>query len=681
VNPIAFDPKTYRIDGQPAFLYSGEFHYFRVPKADWARRLKLFKEAGGNCVATYVPWLIHEPEEGRFDFSGTESDGVRDLEGFLRAAAEAGLHVIARPGPYQYSELKYDGLPGWLCENYPELGARDIDGKPFRKSSVSYVHPLFLEKVAKWFAVVGPILARHTVSRGGPIAFVQVDNELVGIHTWFGTLDYHPESMGFGRRDGRYPRFLRERYRTVAALNRAYGAKFASFEKVRPRMPEKTPHRAATLMRRDYLDFYLGTVARAFKGDFVLGSDHYYNLSQNSAQNNPTPQYATDAFYSLEMLRLLGFPPTVFEMPSGSCCDWPPITPEDERACYLANVALGAKGINYYIYTGGPNPPGCGTTTDIYDYGAPVGPGGEVRPLYRVQKELGLFLKERPWLAEAEREADCRLVLDFEAARSEKYWKGRGDVAFSPPDAWAFLRKGPLMTAMCASLSPEFCDLGSDKWTSDASTPVVVAASSSMSAEKQERLVKFLKRGGQALVAPVLPALDENMKKCTILADFLGRPAMRPTGKDFVRLTIAGAVNVYMNGEAFLWTKLPRGAEVVGTDEVSGLPIAWEMKTRGGGRALVLGFRWMQAMREHERMLRALLERLGLTPRVQCDNPNVWTSLRTSGGRSALFLMNLLSAPQTAAVRCRPAWSNAVIDAGRHEMAGMTVKVVEMGKT
>jgi hypothetical protein len=84
-------------------------------------------------------------------------------------------------------------------------------------------------------------------------------------------------------------------------------------------------------------------------------------------------------------------------------------------------------------------------------------------------------------------------------------------------------------------------------------------------------------------------------------------------------------------------------------------------------------------MREHERMLRTLLERLGLTPRVQCDNPNVWTSLRTSGSRSALFLMNLLSAPQTAAVRCRPAWSKEVIDAGRHEMAGMTVKVVEMG--
>ncbi len=69
MHPVSFDRTGFFLRGKPAFLASGEIHYFRVPKSDWARRLRLLKEAGGNCVATYVPWLIHEPAEGDIRFS------------------------------------------------------------------------------------------------------------------------------------------------------------------------------------------------------------------------------------------------------------------------------------------------------------------------------------------------------------------------------------------------------------------------------------------------------------------------------------------------------------------------------------------------------------------------------------------------------------------------------------
>jgi beta-galactosidase len=95
--PVSFDRHCWRIGGQAAFLVSGEFHYFRVPKADWKRRMSLLKEAGGNAIATYVPWGLHEPTEGQFVFSG--QGGILDLEEFLETAREAGLYVIARPGP------------------------------------------------------------------------------------------------------------------------------------------------------------------------------------------------------------------------------------------------------------------------------------------------------------------------------------------------------------------------------------------------------------------------------------------------------------------------------------------------------------------------------------------------------------------------------------------------------
>ena len=76
---LRFDSTSFLIGTKRVYLLSGEFHYFRVPKQDWRRRMQLFKEAGGNCLVTYIPWLLHEPEEGVFRF----------------------------------------GLPGWLYENYP----------------------------------------------------------------------------------------------------------------------------------------------------------------------------------------------------------------------------------------------------------------------------------------------------------------------------------------------------------------------------------------------------------------------------------------------------------------------------------------------------------------------------------------------------------------------------------
>jgi beta-galactosidase len=116
MNPVSFDSLCYRLDGRRHYVYSGEFHYFRVPRRDWGKRMRLLKAAGGNALATYIPWMIHEPQEGDFRFSGAKHLA---LEAFLDKAAEMELHVIARPGPYQYSELAYAGLPGWLCENYP----------------------------------------------------------------------------------------------------------------------------------------------------------------------------------------------------------------------------------------------------------------------------------------------------------------------------------------------------------------------------------------------------------------------------------------------------------------------------------------------------------------------------------------------------------------------------------
>ena len=53
-------------------------------------------------IDSYIPWNVHEPEAGQFDFSGQN-----DLVSFLQLAQKYGLLVILRPGPYICGEWEY----------------------------------------------------------------------------------------------------------------------------------------------------------------------------------------------------------------------------------------------------------------------------------------------------------------------------------------------------------------------------------------------------------------------------------------------------------------------------------------------------------------------------------------------------------------------------------------------
>ncbi|MBN1249133.1 MAG: beta-galactosidase [Anaerolineae bacterium] len=725
MKPITFNPTCYQIGNQPVYLNSGEFHYFRVSRTDWRRRMELLKEAGGNCVATYIPWLIHEPEEGAFRFD--RGDGITDLEAFLELAHSLDLYVIARPGPYQYSELIYGGLPGWLFAQYPEVQAQTIDGHPFGLPSVSYLHPVFLEKATAWFAAVCPILARHTVSQGGPIAFTQFDNELMGIHIWFGGLDYNPTTMGFGDPEGRYPQFLRRRYKTLEALNQAYATSYLSYAAVQPLSPDRAQDSPRDVLRlRDYFDFYVETTTEyakflcrlmrehridtplmhnaanpgmnayfkelkaALGEELLLGSDHYYNLSQSWPQNNPTPQYARNVFLSMESLRLMGQPPTILELPSGSASDWPPITAQDAAACYMTNLAYGMKGHNYYVFTGGPNPPGVGETTDMYDYGAPISARGRIRPLYHAQAAFAAFIADHKSLTESRRVCDCRIGLDADYARADQVWQGRAGLLYSPADAWRFLSTGLLTSAFCASLSPNGVDLDSDRWVTDTTTPLLVAASEMMARDRQERLVRFVQGGGRLLIAPVLPAVDEDFRPCTVLADFLGGPEIIADTNPVTRVMVQGpkgTISNVLKNEVFVTQKLPSESDeeaeasirIVATDELTGNVLGWQLTTPAHGQALFLGMSWDHRKDEQAAALTAALRWLGLQQVVMCSNPNVWTSLRVSGDAAILFLMNLFSTPMKAEISYCGA-HGAHIDLGQQRVPAMSVKALEVSR-
>jgi beta-galactosidase len=117
---VDWDNDVFVKDGRPHRVLSGSLHYFRVPRAYWRDRLLKARAMGLNAVQTYVPWSMHEPWPGVYNFVGNDrSDsnvsvlGNLNLTAYLKLAQEVGLDVILRIGPY-ICETNMGGLPPWL---------------------------------------------------------------------------------------------------------------------------------------------------------------------------------------------------------------------------------------------------------------------------------------------------------------------------------------------------------------------------------------------------------------------------------------------------------------------------------------------------------------------------------------------------------------------------------------
>lgn len=180
------------LDGEPMLLQAGELHYFRTPAEHWPHRLGLLQAAGFNAVATYIPWLWHEPDEGAFDFDG-HSHPMRNLAGFLDLAADMGLFIIARPGPYIMAETINEGIPPWVFTRYPQVAVVAQDGRLC--NIASYLHSDFCACVARWYRAVFGVLAPRQVTRGGRILLVQLDNEMGMPHWVRNMMDVNPDTL------------------------------------------------------------------------------------------------------------------------------------------------------------------------------------------------------------------------------------------------------------------------------------------------------------------------------------------------------------------------------------------------------------------------------------------------------------------------------------------------------
>ena len=345
---VTYDKYSLKVDGKRLYVWSGEFHYWRLPSPDlWRDVLQKMKAAGFNAVSIYFDWGYHSPKRGVYDFTG-----VRDVDKLLNIAQEVGIYVLARPGPYINAETDSGGFPGWLTT---QAGLA-------RTSAPDYI-----AAAKEWFTAIDAILKRHQVTDGGgPVLLYQVENEYSGTVL---DAEYMQTLVDKARADGiTVPLF----HNDVWA-----GGKWAPGKPGAP-------------------DLY------AFDG-YPQGFD-----CTNPAVWKQAPEYrwARNASPTTPMF-LAEFQGGSFDPWGGpgyeKCRE---LTNADfESVFYKNNISSGATLQNFYMTFGGtswgwlPDPRVVYTS---YDYGAAISEARQLGPKYDEQKRLGYFTQAVAPLAETD---------------------------------------------------------------------------------------------------------------------------------------------------------------------------------------------------------------------------------------------------------------------------------------
>jgi beta-galactosidase len=155
---VTWDKHSLIVRGERVLILSGEFHPFRLPSPGlWLDIFQKIRAIGFTCVSFYVDWALLEGEPGHI-----RMDGVFALEEFFNAATEAGVYLIARPGPYINAETSGGGLPGWLSRLKGKIRTSDQD---------------YLDAITPYMHTIGQVIAKAQIHHGGPVILFQPENE------------------------------------------------------------------------------------------------------------------------------------------------------------------------------------------------------------------------------------------------------------------------------------------------------------------------------------------------------------------------------------------------------------------------------------------------------------------------------------------------------------------------
>ncbi|KAH8594370.1 glycoside hydrolase superfamily [Bisporella sp. PMI_857] len=360
-NIVTYDQHSLKVNGERIFVFSAEFHPWRLPVPDlWLDVFQKIKSLGFNTVSFYVHWALLEGEPGQY-----RADGIFAFEPFFDAAKQAGIYLIARPGPYINAEASGGGFPGWLQRIEGQLRTQASD---------------YLAATDNYAAHIGATIAKAQITNGGPVILFQPENEYSG-----STHPNPPVTGGFP--DPEYFAYVKKQFRdagiVVPFINNdawAQGVFAPGYEK-----------NGSTA----------GNVDIYAHDGYPLGFD-CANPTVWPRGNLPTYYHASHENQSPSTLySIMEFQGGAFDPWGGlgfaQCAEL--LNEEFERVFYKNNYASGVKLLNIYMTYGGTNWGNLGHAGGYtsYDYGASIAENREIyREKYSELKLEAQFLKVSP---------------------------------------------------------------------------------------------------------------------------------------------------------------------------------------------------------------------------------------------------------------------------------------------
>ncbi|MFD4338031.1 beta-galactosidase [Streptomyces anulatus] len=348
---VTWDANSLKIDGKRLSVWSGEFHYWRLPSPDqWRDVLQKLKASGFNAVSLYFFWGYHSSKPGSYDFTG-----VRDIDRLLTMAEQEGLYVIARPGPYINAEASMGGLPPYTT----------TFGGDSRTSD-----PQNLAADLEWLKVVNRLISRHQITDGGgSVIAYQVENEQIDNSAE--RTDYIERLQASVKADGI----------TVPLFHNDWGDGHGWNAPGKPGGSQ--------------LDLYaFDTYPLGFdcKGERGRLGDFESRIRSYSPK---TPVFIAEGQGGAFTSWGRDFQPS-------ECAKF--VDPEFARQFAVNNMSNGVTMFNSYMEYGGTNwgwtgDPGSGFTS--YDYGAAISEDRRITPKLAVQKEFGYLQQAVAPLASA----------------------------------------------------------------------------------------------------------------------------------------------------------------------------------------------------------------------------------------------------------------------------------------
>lgn len=366
-NELGFTNYYLSVNGEPFFGILGECHYSRVQENQWEDTILKMKMGGLNTVATYCFWNHHEEVEGTFRF-----DGNRNIRKFIELCKKHGMYVIVRIGPFDHGEVRNGGISDWLY------------GKPFEVRSLDKGWLHYTRKLYREFAKQFEGLY---FKDGGPIIGTQIENEYMHSGApWEMTTGITNEWVPGGRDGADYMRTLKKIAQEEGIITPFYtctgwGGAAAALDEMLP-------------LWGGYA--FWPWIFYDYKGEHPATPEYIYRDNHN---NQVPKTYNFEPTYEPE-----SFPYACCEMGGGMTCYYNyrfQLPYESVDAMANIKIASGCNFLGYYMYRGGSNPRGektpylneCQCPKISYDYQAPIGEYGQLRPSYFRLKALHLLAK------------------------------------------------------------------------------------------------------------------------------------------------------------------------------------------------------------------------------------------------------------------------------------------------